>query len=163
RPAPAPRESLVPAHLVQVARTERDSVRREPRRLRSVLNDRPTIRRDDTLVVPRRGDEHPGAVVAQEASDRGVDPSQSASQQPRVLGLGAGRLRGHAHDRRLHAERQGLRVPGALQAAAPRAVTPFPEPGLPVTGRSWQSYDSVAGEYDRAWHPSFEPVARDLL
>ena len=27
----------------------------------------------------------------------------------------------------------------------------------------WQSYDSVAGEYDRAWHPSFEPVARDLL
>ena len=27
----------------------------------------------------------------------------------------------------------------------------------------WQSYDSVADEYDRAWHPSFEPVARDLL
>ncbi|MFL6241585.1 MAG: class I SAM-dependent methyltransferase [Acidimicrobiia bacterium] len=27
----------------------------------------------------------------------------------------------------------------------------------------WQSYDSVAGEYDRVWHPSFEPVARDLL
>jgi ubiquinone/menaquinone biosynthesis C-methylase UbiE len=24
-------------------------------------------------------------------------------------------------------------------------------------------YDSVAGEYERAWHPSFEPVARDLL
>lgn len=32
-----------------------------------------------------------------------------------------------------------------------------------MTGRSWQSYDAVAGEYDRAWHPSFEPVARDLL
>jgi ubiquinone/menaquinone biosynthesis C-methylase UbiE len=32
-----------------------------------------------------------------------------------------------------------------------------------VTGRTWQSYDAVAGEYDRAWHPSFEPVARDLL
>ena len=28
---------------------------------------------------------------------------------------------------------------------------------------TWQSYDSVAGEYDRAWHASFEPVARDLL
>jgi ubiquinone/menaquinone biosynthesis C-methylase UbiE len=32
-----------------------------------------------------------------------------------------------------------------------------------VTGRPWQSYDSVARGYDRAWHPSFEPVARDLL
>jgi ubiquinone/menaquinone biosynthesis C-methylase UbiE len=32
-----------------------------------------------------------------------------------------------------------------------------------VTGRPWHSYDSVAGEYERAWHPSFEPVARDLL
>jgi SAM-dependent methyltransferase len=32
-----------------------------------------------------------------------------------------------------------------------------------VTGRTWQSYDAVAGEYDRAWHPSFDPVARDLL
>ena len=32
-----------------------------------------------------------------------------------------------------------------------------------MTGRPWQSYDSVAREYDRAWHPSFEPVARDLL
>jgi ubiquinone/menaquinone biosynthesis C-methylase UbiE len=32
-----------------------------------------------------------------------------------------------------------------------------------VTRRPWQSYDSVAREYDRAWHPSFEPVARDLL
>jgi ubiquinone/menaquinone biosynthesis C-methylase UbiE len=32
-----------------------------------------------------------------------------------------------------------------------------------MTGRPWQSYDAVAGEYDRAWHPSFEPVARDLL
>jgi ubiquinone/menaquinone biosynthesis C-methylase UbiE len=32
-----------------------------------------------------------------------------------------------------------------------------------VTGPPWQSYDSVAREYDRAWHPSFEPVARDLL
>jgi ubiquinone/menaquinone biosynthesis C-methylase UbiE len=27
----------------------------------------------------------------------------------------------------------------------------------------WQSYDSVAEAYERAWHPSFEPVARDLL
>jgi ubiquinone/menaquinone biosynthesis C-methylase UbiE len=34
---------------------------------------------------------------------------------------------------------------------------------LQVTGRLWQSYDSVAREYDRAWHPSFELVARDLL
>jgi ubiquinone/menaquinone biosynthesis C-methylase UbiE len=32
-----------------------------------------------------------------------------------------------------------------------------------VTGPPWQSYDSVAREYDRAWHPSFEPVSRDLL
>jgi ubiquinone/menaquinone biosynthesis C-methylase UbiE len=32
-----------------------------------------------------------------------------------------------------------------------------------VTGRPWHSYDSVAGEYERAWHPSFELVARDLL
>ena len=32
-----------------------------------------------------------------------------------------------------------------------------------MTGRPWQSYDSVAREYDRAWHPSFEPVSRDLL
>ena len=32
-----------------------------------------------------------------------------------------------------------------------------------MTGRPWQTYDSVAGEYDRGWHPSFEPVARDLL
>jgi ubiquinone/menaquinone biosynthesis C-methylase UbiE len=32
-----------------------------------------------------------------------------------------------------------------------------------VIGRPWQSYDSVAREYERAWHPSFEPVARDLL
>ena len=32
-----------------------------------------------------------------------------------------------------------------------------------MTGPPWQSYDSVAREYDRAWHPSFEPVARDLL
>jgi ubiquinone/menaquinone biosynthesis C-methylase UbiE len=32
-----------------------------------------------------------------------------------------------------------------------------------VTGRRWQSYDSVAREYDRAWYPSFGPVARDLL
>jgi ubiquinone/menaquinone biosynthesis C-methylase UbiE len=32
-----------------------------------------------------------------------------------------------------------------------------------VTGRPWHSYDSVAGEYERAWHPSFEPLARDLL
>jgi ubiquinone/menaquinone biosynthesis C-methylase UbiE len=32
-----------------------------------------------------------------------------------------------------------------------------------VAGLSWASYDSVAGEYARAWHPSFEPVARDLV
>ena len=32
-----------------------------------------------------------------------------------------------------------------------------------MTGRPWQSYDSVAREYDRAWYPSYEPVARDLL
>jgi ubiquinone/menaquinone biosynthesis C-methylase UbiE len=32
-----------------------------------------------------------------------------------------------------------------------------------VGGHSWQTYDSVAGAYERAWHPSFEPVARDLL
>jgi ubiquinone/menaquinone biosynthesis C-methylase UbiE len=32
-----------------------------------------------------------------------------------------------------------------------------------VTARPWHSYDSVAGEYERSWHPSFEPVARDLL
>jgi ubiquinone/menaquinone biosynthesis C-methylase UbiE len=32
-----------------------------------------------------------------------------------------------------------------------------------VTGRPWHSYDSVAGEYERAWHPSFELLARDLL
>jgi SAM-dependent methyltransferase len=27
----------------------------------------------------------------------------------------------------------------------------------------WQSYDAVAGAYDRTWHPAFEPVARDLV
>src|SRR5437016_7662617 len=32
-----------------------------------------------------------------------------------------------------------------------------------MAGAPWQSYDSVASEYDRAWHPSFGPVARDLL
>jgi ubiquinone/menaquinone biosynthesis C-methylase UbiE len=32
-----------------------------------------------------------------------------------------------------------------------------------VTGRPWHSYDTVAGEYERAWHPSFRPLARDLL
>ena len=32
-----------------------------------------------------------------------------------------------------------------------------------MTGRPWHSYDAVAGEYERAWHPSFEVVARDLL
>jgi ubiquinone/menaquinone biosynthesis C-methylase UbiE len=32
-----------------------------------------------------------------------------------------------------------------------------------VTGRGWQSYDSVATEYDRVWRPSFQPVARDLV
>ncbi|HKF92577.1 MAG TPA: methyltransferase domain-containing protein [Acidimicrobiia bacterium] len=32
-----------------------------------------------------------------------------------------------------------------------------------MTERPWQSYDPVAGAYDRAWHPSFELVARDLL
>jgi ubiquinone/menaquinone biosynthesis C-methylase UbiE len=35
--------------------------------------------------------------------------------------------------------------------------------GGPVTGHAWRSYDSVAGAYERAWHPSFEPVARDLV
>ncbi|HMF84502.1 MAG TPA: methyltransferase domain-containing protein [Acidimicrobiia bacterium] len=29
--------------------------------------------------------------------------------------------------------------------------------------RGWQSYDAVAGAYDRSWHPTFEPVARDLV
>jgi protein-L-isoaspartate O-methyltransferase len=32
-----------------------------------------------------------------------------------------------------------------------------------VTGRPWHSYDVVAGQYERAWHPSFELVARELL
>ena len=32
-----------------------------------------------------------------------------------------------------------------------------------MSGRPWHSYDSVAGEYERSWHPSFEPVAGDLL
>ena len=32
-----------------------------------------------------------------------------------------------------------------------------------MAGAPWRSYDSVAREYDRAWHPSFGPVARDLL
>ena len=27
----------------------------------------------------------------------------------------------------------------------------------------WQSYDAVAGEYERSWHPAFEAVARDLV
>jgi SAM-dependent methyltransferase len=27
----------------------------------------------------------------------------------------------------------------------------------------WQSYDAVAGAYDRTWHPAFEPVAGDLV
>jgi SAM-dependent methyltransferase len=27
----------------------------------------------------------------------------------------------------------------------------------------WQSYDAVAGAYDRSWHPAFEAVARDLV
>jgi ubiquinone/menaquinone biosynthesis C-methylase UbiE len=27
----------------------------------------------------------------------------------------------------------------------------------------WESYDAVAGEYDRVWHPVFEPIARDLV
>jgi ubiquinone/menaquinone biosynthesis C-methylase UbiE len=27
----------------------------------------------------------------------------------------------------------------------------------------WESYDAVAAEYDRVWHPTFEPVARDLV
>lgn len=26
----------------------------------------------------------------------------------------------------------------------------------------WESYDAVSREYDRVWHPAFEPVARDL-
>jgi ubiquinone/menaquinone biosynthesis C-methylase UbiE len=32
-----------------------------------------------------------------------------------------------------------------------------------VGGHSWQSYDSVADAYERAWHSSFESVARDLV
>jgi ubiquinone/menaquinone biosynthesis C-methylase UbiE len=32
-----------------------------------------------------------------------------------------------------------------------------------VGGHSWQRYDDVARVYERAWHPSFEPVARDLV
>jgi len=32
-----------------------------------------------------------------------------------------------------------------------------------VTERPWQSYDPVAGAYDRVWHPSFEPVVRDVV
>jgi ubiquinone/menaquinone biosynthesis C-methylase UbiE len=32
-----------------------------------------------------------------------------------------------------------------------------------VGGHSWQRYDDVAGAYERTWHPSFEPVARDLI
>jgi SAM-dependent methyltransferase len=27
----------------------------------------------------------------------------------------------------------------------------------------WESYDAVAGGYERSWHPAFEPVARDLV
>lgn len=27
----------------------------------------------------------------------------------------------------------------------------------------WQSYDAVAGAYQRSWHPAFETVARDLV
>jgi ubiquinone/menaquinone biosynthesis C-methylase UbiE len=26
----------------------------------------------------------------------------------------------------------------------------------------WEAYDAVAADYDRVWHPTFEPVARDL-
>lgn len=32
-----------------------------------------------------------------------------------------------------------------------------------MTAQPWARYDSVAGDYDRAWHSTFEPVARDLL
>lgn len=32
-----------------------------------------------------------------------------------------------------------------------------------MDGQRWQSYDSVAGAYERSWHPAFEPVARDLF
>jgi SAM-dependent methyltransferase len=32
-----------------------------------------------------------------------------------------------------------------------------------VTGHAWRAYDAVAGAYGRVWHPSFEPVARDLV
>jgi ubiquinone/menaquinone biosynthesis C-methylase UbiE len=42
-------------------------------------------------------------------------------------------------------------------------VRPSRSPGGAITERPWQSYDSVANEYDRAWHTSFEQVARDLL
>jgi ubiquinone/menaquinone biosynthesis C-methylase UbiE len=33
----------------------------------------------------------------------------------------------------------------------------------PVADRGWQSYDQVVDAYDSVWHPSFEPVARDLV
>lgn len=32
-----------------------------------------------------------------------------------------------------------------------------------MAGHGWQSYDSVAADYDRVWRPAFEPVARDLV
>jgi ubiquinone/menaquinone biosynthesis C-methylase UbiE len=32
-----------------------------------------------------------------------------------------------------------------------------------VAHHGWQSYDSVAAEYDRVWSAAFEPVARDLV
>jgi ubiquinone/menaquinone biosynthesis C-methylase UbiE len=34
---------------------------------------------------------------------------------------------------------------------------------IAVADRGWHSYDVVAAAYDRVWHPSFEPVARDLV
>jgi ubiquinone/menaquinone biosynthesis C-methylase UbiE len=36
-------------------------------------------------------------------------------------------------------------------------------PLRPVAQHRWQSYDSVAAEYDRVWRPAFEPIARDLV
>jgi ubiquinone/menaquinone biosynthesis C-methylase UbiE len=49
---------------------------------------------------------------------------------------------------------RGSSVPGARGSSSR---------GGPVTGPAWHWYDSVAGAYDHAWHPSFEPVARDLV
>jgi ubiquinone/menaquinone biosynthesis C-methylase UbiE len=38
-----------------------------------------------------------------------------------------------------------------------------PDTVTAVADRGWQSYDSVAAEYDRVWRPNFEPAAHDLV